>query len=192
MAVRNGTDQKARIRREATRLFAKQGYEATGIQELSEAVGLGRGALYHHIGSKQRLLYDVIATHLDELVVAGEALLDAPISAEDKVRRLSRLILQTIVDDVAAWKVFMHDFGALKGKLRADMIAQRARFERIWVDIVEQGVREGDFRELDRVAMMAILGAHNYAPVWLKARGRLSPGEISDTFCDLLLAGLRR
>lgn len=32
-------------------LFAEKGYAATGVNEICEAVGLGKGALYYYIGS---------------------------------------------------------------------------------------------------------------------------------------------
>ena len=40
----------------SAKLFARRGYHATGLTELCEANGLGKGTLYHYIGSKERLL----------------------------------------------------------------------------------------------------------------------------------------
>src|SRR3954453_21590280 len=96
MGAPKTSDQKARIRRKAARLFAENGYDATGVQELSEAVGLGRGALYHHIGNKEQLLFDIITMSVIDVVQQAEALLDEPLSAEEKVRRLSRMMMATV------------------------------------------------------------------------------------------------
>ncbi len=41
---------------EAARLFAARGYHATGVAELGDAVGLGRGALDDYIELKENLL----------------------------------------------------------------------------------------------------------------------------------------
>src|SRR4051812_15717846 len=81
MAAPKTSDQKARIRRKAAKLFAENGYDATGIQELSEAVGLGRGALYHHIGSKELLLFDIITQSVISVVQEAEAILEQSGSA---------------------------------------------------------------------------------------------------------------
>src|SRR4051794_15573352 len=40
----------------AAALFARRGFQATTMDELSDATGLQSGGLYHYIGSKQRLL----------------------------------------------------------------------------------------------------------------------------------------
>ena len=68
-------DQKAFILDEAAKLFAAKGYHATGIADISEAVGLGRGALYHHIRSKEQLLFEISTLHVDELIAASEKLI---------------------------------------------------------------------------------------------------------------------
>src|ERR1700733_13353454 len=43
----------------AAELFANKGYAGTGIAEIGRAVGLGTGALYYYIGSKENLLIEI-------------------------------------------------------------------------------------------------------------------------------------
>ena len=192
MATARRPDQKEHIRLQAARLFARNGYDATGIQELSEVVGLGRGALYHHIGSKQQLLFDIITTAVIDVVEEAEALRDEPLDPEEKVRALSHLMMATVADNLAEWTVFFRELEALSGRMRRDAIAWRDRFEDVWAEVIAEGVQLGVFREMDTVVIKGILGIHNYAHVWLRRKGRLTPDEIADVFCDLVLAGLRR
>jgi AcrR family transcriptional regulator len=185
-------DQKERIRRQAARLFAKHGYRGTGVQDLSDAVGLGRGALYHHIGSKERLLFEIITLHVVDVVAEARAVLVLPVSAEEKVRRLSRMMMATVAAHLPEWTVFFRDIDALSAPLRREALAVRADFEDVWLQVIGQGVRDGEFRDLDPVVVKGLLGMHNYSYVWIRPRGRLTPDEIADAFCDLLLGGLRR
>ena len=50
---------------EARRLFTERGFEATSIDEIAEAAGVAKGAVYHHFTSKeavfQRVLEDMQA-----------------------------------------------------------------------------------------------------------------------------------
>lgn len=185
-----GSDQKDRIRRTAAELFARNGYHGTGVQELSEAVGLGRGALYHHIGSKEALVEDIISRHIHEIVAVGEALLAEPVGAEEKFRRLSRAQMRTLADNLAEWTVFQRDAATLRAPVRERLFAARDRFERVWTEILREGVEHGGFRELDPVSLKGILGMLNYAYLWIRPGGRLAPEEIADVFCDLLLRGI--
>jgi AcrR family transcriptional regulator len=182
--------QKERILRVAAKLFAKNGYQATGVQELGKAVGLGRGALYHHIGSKEQLLFDISFLHVEEMVELGEALLEEETSAQDKIRRLSSALMRNIVDNLDEWTVFFHEVNALTGRVRKPLIARRERYEQIWADIVAQGTRSGELRKVDPVAIKGLLGMHNYAYLWIRERGRLEPEEIADVFCDIIMPGL--
>ena len=178
--------------RQAARLFAEKGYEGTGVEELSRAVGLGRGALYHHIGSKERLLFEIVTLHVLEVVEQARALLDEPVGAAERVQRLSRLTMATISAHLPEWTVFFRDLDALSGAHRRDALAARAAFEDVWHEVIGQGVSDGEFRELDPVVVKGILGMHNYAYVWMRQRGRLSSDEVADAFCSVVLDGLRR
>src|SRR3954447_4430289 len=185
-------DQKERIRRKAAQLFARNGYHGTGMQALSEAVGLGRGALYHHIGSKEALFEDVSTRHVREMIDFGERILREDLPAEEKIRRLSRAQMQTLAEHLPEWTIFQRDATMLNGPVRRRIVATRDRFEFVWAAIIEDGVARGEFRELDPVALKGALGMYNYSYLWIRPRGRLTPEEIADVFCDILLAGIRR
>src|SRR2546423_11521774 len=56
----------------SARLFARQGYHATGIAELCAANDLGKGALYHYIGSKEEILAAIHDRVMDEVMAAAQ------------------------------------------------------------------------------------------------------------------------
>ncbi len=160
------------------------------MSELSKAVGLGKGALYYHIGSKEELLYEISARHVLEMVAFGESLVERDdMSPTDKVRELSRQLMRTISDNLPELTVFFHEFRTLTGERARQLVDLRDRFEDIWARVIKQGVEAGVFRELDPIAIKGLLGLHNYSYIWLAPNGRLSPDEISDVFCELVLNG---
>lgn len=61
------TDTKDRILEVAARLFAEQGYHATGVAKILRASGVKSGSLYHFFSSKEDLLVAVMQHHLDLL-----------------------------------------------------------------------------------------------------------------------------
>ncbi len=65
---------KERLLNVATRLFARHGFEGTSVQDIVDAAGVTKGAMYHYYGSKDDLLYEVYhqvltmqTSHLDEI-----------------------------------------------------------------------------------------------------------------------------
>lgn len=182
--------QRERIIRTATELFAERGYHATGITELSNAVGLGKGALYHHIRSKEEILYEISRTHVDELIADAEVVVASSSPAPDKIRRLARALMQSIVDHTAHWTVFFREVNSLTGERREAVLERRTAYERLWAQLLDAGAREGTLVTLDPIAVKGVLGMFNYAHLWVRTGGRLDAADIADAFCDLLFAGL--
>lgn len=181
---------KLRILRHGADLFARNGYAATGVAELERAVGIGRGALYHHIGSKENLLYEISIRHVREMVEYGEGLLAEDRPAAEKFRMLARRLMRTIADNLPELTVFYMDFRGLSEPHAAELHAIRARFEAIWVAILEQGVEEQTLRPTRPIMTKGILGMFNFSYLWLRPTGGMSPEEIADEFCDMALSGL--
>ena len=57
---------------EAYKLFLQQSYEAVSISTISEAIGLTKGALYHHFTNKEDLFKAVIDKHFPHFVDKSE------------------------------------------------------------------------------------------------------------------------
>lgn len=68
--------QLERILAVAAKLFAERGYHAIGMTELGDAVGMGRGALYHHIKSKEDVLYNITRQYISVLVEQGNKIVE--------------------------------------------------------------------------------------------------------------------
>ena len=183
-------DQRERILKVAATLFAKHGYHATGVAMLGDAVSLGRGGLYHHIGSKERLLEEISIRHVQEMVRTGEEVLASDASPAEKLRTLSRRLMRTIAENLPEVTVFFRELTSLTGEPRDHVMTLRARFEEIWVEMLQEGVEQGVFRTADPLVAKGMLGLHNYSYLWLDPEGRLGPEEIADLLCDLLLNGL--
>jgi AcrR family transcriptional regulator len=182
--------QKQKILRSAAKLFAQNGYDATGVAAIGEAVGLGRGALYYHIQSKEDLLYEISVAHVIAMVQFGEALLEEDAPADEKLRTLARRLMATIAENLPELTVYFADSRALTGGHRREVTQIRERFEAVWRRLLEEGGEQGTFRDLDPLVVKGILGMFNYSFVWLRPRGSRRPEEVADLFVDLILDGL--
>lgn len=70
-------ETRAKLLATARHAFAAQGYGQTSMDDFTAAVGLTRGALYHHFGSKEGLLVAVIEQIEAEVGVRLQAVSDA-------------------------------------------------------------------------------------------------------------------
>jgi AcrR family transcriptional regulator len=65
------TDTKQRIRETARELFARRGVARTSLQEIADALGITKPALYYHFSSREDLVRGIVAPLID----GGEAFL---------------------------------------------------------------------------------------------------------------------
>jgi AcrR family transcriptional regulator len=174
-------------------LFAQNGYHATGITELCEANDLGKGALYHYIGSKEELLVAIHDRVMDEVMQGADRVTQAAGSPSAQLAMLGDELLDVIDRYPDHVWVFLHEFHVLTGE-RADQFRGRRRdYERKVEAILQAGVDSGEFRDLDPwLTARAWLGMHNYTYLWLQAGGRVSARDVAKPFHEIFLRGIER
>lgn len=181
-----------RIHKIAAELYARNGYHGTGMAELSDAVGLGRGALYYHISSKESVLFAISVDAIDQLLEPSQKVVDGEGSAEERLRSLARVLMRNIADLSNEWTVFFREHIALTGESHAEIMARRERYEDLWARVLQEGAAAGEFHEVAPVVTKGVLGMFNYSYLWLRADGETSPEQVADAFSDVLLRGLTK
>lgn len=177
----------------AAKVFAERGYHETTIEDLIEASGMTRGGLYHYTESKRDLLLAVIDDLMQPLLAQAQELMSQPQPPEVHLRQLLRLWLAHVASHRNHMIVFSQERQTLShGPGWSEVAKARKRFERMLAEVIDRGRREGSFRTADpQLVVLMLLGAVNYTPQWFSARGRLSPEQIADLYCDTMLAGIR-
>ena len=172
-------------------VFARRGYHATGIMELCGANDLGKGALYHYIGSKEELLAAIHDRVMDEVISSGERVAAAPGAPPEKLAMLGDELLDVITRYPDHVWVFLHEFHALTGERAERFHRRRREYEGRVEAVLAAGVDSGDFRDVDpRLTALGWLGMHNYAYLWLKTDGPLSAREVAERFADIFIGGI--
>jgi AcrR family transcriptional regulator len=174
----------------SARVFAQGGYHGTGIAELCEANELGKGALYHYIGSKEELLAAITDLVMDEVLVGVDRVAGSGGSAVDRLRLLGQEYLDIVVRYPDHVWVLLHEFPALTGERASDFHKRRHAFESAVEQILREGVVAGDLRKIDpRLAALSWLGMHNHAYLWLHPGGRWSAKHVAAEFAEIFLEG---
>src|ERR1700693_6265783 len=175
----------------SAKVFAERGYHATSTTELCEANGIGKGALYYYIGSKEELLAAIHDRVMDEVMLGADRVAAAGGSPSQQLTMLGTELLDVIHRYPDHVWVFLHELPALTGE-RAEQFRQRRRaYERRVEAVLKAGVDSGEFRGLEpRLTALAWLGMHNYTYLWLKAGGALSARDVAKPFADIFMRGI--
>jgi AcrR family transcriptional regulator len=175
----------------SARVFAQQGYHATGIAELCTANQLGKGALYHYIGSKEELLAAIHDRVMDEVMNGAERVAAAGGTPSEQLGMLGDELLDVIHRYPEHVWVFLHEFPALTGDRAEQFRKRRQAYERRVEAVLKAGVESGEFRKIDPwLTARAWLGMHNYTYLWLKPGGRLSARSVAKPFAEIFMHGI--
>ncbi len=87
------------VLRKAMELFWDRGYEATGMAELVEHVGIGRQSLYNTFGDKHSLFLEALEAYDQGFVQNMIDVLQAPGSPIGNVRNICRMWVQFASDE---------------------------------------------------------------------------------------------
>jgi AcrR family transcriptional regulator len=178
------------LTRQAARLFAERGFHGTSMGDLAEALGVQKGSLYSLTGSKQELLFQTMREGASAFHAALDAIPeDAP--AVERIRHALRGHLRVVSEQLDVATVFMREWRYLEDAYRAEILAERRRYEERWRALFQEGVESGDLRtDVDvGAAALLVLSAANWAYTWL-APGR-DTDELADRFTALLVDGVR-
>jgi TetR/AcrR family transcriptional regulator, cholesterol catabolism regulator len=192
VAERMRSPRRAELIRAAARLFSTRGYHGTSMQHLADALGLQRGSLYAHIGSKQDLLFDVVEEGAEHFLARGEEAVALEGPAAERLRALLVGHVETAAQHLESATVFLNEWRYLSPQPRAEIKAKRDAYEAMLVRIIEEGISAGDFRpDADvRFATLLTLSAGNWTYAWYKPGGDMTPRDIGERFAELIIKGL--
>ncbi|MDR2931066.1 MAG: TetR/AcrR family transcriptional regulator [Propionibacteriaceae bacterium] len=132
------------IIRVATELFSRQGFEKTTMRDIVEGLGMSKGAIFHHFGSKEQILRAVVQRLCDGLLEAGrQAATDRSQPVPD---RLVKTILAMQINNEAGQSIMAHLPGDLLDSVHLQVNeAVLDQAGPILIEIVDDGVRQGLF-----------------------------------------------
>ena len=175
----------------ASRLFNRRGIDGTSLDDIMEAAGATKGALYHYLDNKTDLvvrcyrraftLYERFADASERLGRTGleRAMIGTYLNVQAHASELSPLIQMV---------------GASTLPQRAKReITQRARaLQRRFSAFGREGLRDGSFREIDFDAVAQLgAGAFEWLPKWFRADDPRRHSLLAQEITTLFIRGLR-
>jgi AcrR family transcriptional regulator len=177
----------------AAQVFRQKGFHGASMNDIAEAVSLQKASLYHHVSSKQEILFELLDRAVQLLLERISPIANQNLSADKKLRLMIYAYLQILVENIDLATVLLFEHRSLDRKQHARHIPNRDKFEMLWKDVLAEGGRAKLFRCTDPgLTSRALLGQLNWTITWYRPDGSLTIEEIADQYSDLLLNGLLR
>ncbi len=170
----------------ASLLFIEKGFGGTHINDIADAIGVTRTALYYYFPSKESMLQA-----LTEEVTEKAGMLAESVAARDALpprQALRQLILQhagLILSHPLQFRVVERSESSLPERHRlAAQAARRAVLEH-FVGVIQRGIDSGEFRKANaHVAAFSIIGMCNWCAWWFDAAGALPADAVAASIAD--------
>ncbi|WP_420287900.1 TetR/AcrR family transcriptional regulator [Nocardioides sp. CPCC 206347] len=175
-----------------TRHIAEIGYDGVNFGLVANELGVSKGTIVHHFGSKDRILAALHESYMTRRLAELDyilAELDDPV--EQVAAALHAFLLYHEVDR-AATVAFQREVVRLAGQ---ESMAKGADLRQTYFtrfrDVIQSGIDSGQFREVDpTVDALLLFGSAQWAWTWFHPDGERPIEAICSAFVDLALGSL--
>lgn len=181
----------------AASIFKSQGYRGTALIHIAEQSGIDRASIYYYFSSKEEI-FDVLVTglvkaNLDE----AESIRDSDMPVTDKLRSLLVGLMESYARHYPLLYIYLQEnmrHVAPERKSWADeMRSVNRRWEGAVHEIVEQGLKNGAFRDVGDswILTYGIIGMVSWTHRWFNpATTAVDATRIGESYAEAILAGL--
>jgi AcrR family transcriptional regulator len=176
----------------AVQLFKQNGYEATSLNYIMDAIGMTKGAFYYHFESKDDLLLTIHSTFIEQELDAVTRIDREQEDPRDALRHVIIMIIESVEQYGSYMTVFFEQRRRLSHHHFREVKRKRDAFQDKIVEIVERGIASGLFKDAQSSHVLAfgIIGMCTWAYQWYRPNGEMSAREIGNLYADLVLQGL--
>ena len=183
---------ESQIMEEATRLFADRGFAGTSLQDIADATGLTRPALYHYFGSKEdllsRLVSELTEGPADQL---GEIRRRAGATATERLQAMAYAVALRQASQPARFRLLVRSEAGLPEPLSKVYDQGRRRVLKEFSSVIDEGVRQGEFRPVDpRIAALGVIGLCNWVAWWHHPGDERADQGVAEALADMAVASV--
>lgn len=195
----------------AENVFAQKGYTQATMDDVAQEAQFSKATLYRYFKSKRDIFMEIILSSIDESYVNLIKIRDKEIPSEEKLKQMIKYILSYYNKKKNITRIFIMEQSAMKKLLRVDVTKHtwhssahprlpqifQKKLEKIFavmVAIVEEGIRSGEFRDMDPKEVCYVVGAllrgfHFRGPIHEKEYTLV---DSTDLIHDFVLHGIKK
>jgi AcrR family transcriptional regulator len=176
----------------AAEVFHRKGYDNTSMSDVAEAAGLTKAGLYHHVSSKESLLYTVLDSGLDLTESYVMKPLEGIVEPIDRLKTMIELHLRLVLEERNLEVTgLLHECKTLSSADRARINRRKKEYVKMSTKLIADVIRKYNITDVNpKIAAFALLGMLNWTYQWYKPSGSNSREEIVKSFQKIFLNGI--
>lgn len=185
-------DKRLSLLRQAAAVFARDGYDRASMAGLASECGVSKALFYHYYASKEALLFDIISSHLEDLLEAIEAADDPGLAPEARLEALVAALLDVYRDADAKHKLQIGAMRLLPDADQAHLKGLERQIVARFADAVKAIAPEAfEGSPLLKPVTMSLFGMLNWFYMWFREGGPVSRADYARIATRLLVGGVK-
>jgi AcrR family transcriptional regulator len=177
----------------AAEVFAQKGFAGTTLQDIADAMGTSRSALYHYVKNKDELLAKLVAEVSQELAGTLRAIRrNNALTPDEQLHQMVQAHVTQMTTRSVRFRLLILSEQDLPPDLaRTHRNAKRTIRDEL-ATVIAEGARSGVFRPVDeRIAAFAIVGMCNWTAFWFLPGPSHPIDPVVKQIADMALHSLR-
>lgn len=175
----------------ARRIFAKNGFRRTQVEMIADELGIGKGTIYRHFGSKKSLFVAVANYSMQKLVEHIEFRIDYDEALPERMATAIAAHLEFFDANPDVVEILLQERTEFREEFKPTYVIYRDAYMGHTEEILNEGIKEGKLRKMDTKRMAVLLGDLIYGTVmsgYIRGEKRLM--DSADHLVDLLFRGM--
>lgn len=184
--------RREEILEQAIQLFARDGYANLDLQVLADSVGVGKGTLYRHFGSKQRLFLAVADRAMDNLRSCVHASVEGVKDPLEQITRAIQAYLEYFDAHPECVELLIQERAQFKDRKRPTYFKHReANIER-WRNLYRDLIAQGRIRPMPVERLSDVIGDLLYGTMFVSyvAGRHRPPAQVASDIIDIVFHGI--
>jgi len=186
-------ERRAQIMEAALACFTRKGYNNTTMDDIAAESGLSKGSLYWYFKSKDDLFAEALLSVFMNVAQEAVAAMEQYSTASDKLRAVAQATVGfgKMVEGYFSLLLEFWASSPRREEAGQSWIGLLAEYKDIVVEIIEEGVRNGEFKPVDAEQLVwAIMAAYDGLAAYVMFMPDMDLERISQVFVETLLSGL--
>ncbi|MBW2241899.1 MAG: TetR/AcrR family transcriptional regulator [Deltaproteobacteria bacterium] len=175
--------------------FAARGFAEARLADIAKRVGITRAAVIYHFRDKSALYDAVLEAAFGPLTEQIQTSVSLPGSNAERIERVITAWFECAVERPTLGRLFIREVAAAEDTLRPEVDRLATPMFAAFLNAIEQGQRDGEFRPISAIHVANILSG---AAIWLTSGAHLTGGQETEPPSERLarygdeLAGVAR
>lgn len=174
-------------------MFESQGVSNTSVEDIANAVGVKREAIYYYFKSRPDILLEVLMPSSRALLTGIRNINRTNMKSSEKLYEAFRNHLDSFTPGYLEMTVALREHHFFENNKKSKILQEQwTEYGDTWVDIIKQGQENGEFNNglNAKIIAFGLLGMCNWMSRWYDPSGEVTIDEIIENYFTMTSTGI--